>query len=110
MIGWCRNLRGVQGWDPGSDAEIAEAMRLARLAIDTGKDDPDALGMAAIPLLNFARDPATAESAADRALALNPNSAFAWGISGWVPCFRYRSERASRLSPLDPLGYSFAAA
>ena len=81
MIGWCRNLRRIQGWDPGSVAEIAEAVRLARLAIDSGRDDPDALSMAAIALKNFARDSATAESAADRALTLNPNSAFAWGIA-----------------------------
>lgn len=36
--------------------EIAETVRLARLAVDTGGDDPDVLCMAAIPLINFARD------------------------------------------------------
>jgi adenylate cyclase len=76
-----------------------------------GKDDPDALWMAAFVLMVFAGEHATAASAIERALALNPNSANGWMASGLVSCFRNRPgpaiealQRAMRLSPLDPEG------
>src|SRR5262249_28509721 len=56
---------------------------------------------------------ATAASMIERALALNPNSANAWMASGWLSCYRNQPEaaigafeRAMRLSPFDPLGFS----
>jgi TolB-like protein len=116
MIGWCRNLRRVQGWAAGSGPEIAETVRLARLAIEIGREDPDALCMAAIALSNFAHEPATAGSIVDRALALNPNSALAWSLRGWVAAGNAQPgtaieafERAMRLSPFDPIGFLFTA-
>jgi len=46
----------------------------------------------------------------ERALALDPNSAFAWGRSGWLRTFRGDAvtaikhfERSLRLSPFDPM-------
>jgi adenylate cyclase len=64
----------------------------------------------------FTRAYGVAESAGDRALALNPNSADAWGAKGWVLILRNRSEpaieafqRAMRLSPLDPMTHYFAS-
>jgi tetratricopeptide (TPR) repeat protein len=71
MIGWCRGLQRLQGWGPLSDAEVAEAVSLARQAIEAGRDDPDALWMAANTVSFFAGDHATA--AVDRALTLNPS-------------------------------------
>jgi adenylate cyclase len=48
----------------------------------------------------------------DKALALDPNSAMAWGRSGWVNYFLMRPEvgiehfqRAIRLSPFDPMNF-----
>jgi adenylate cyclase len=107
----------LQSWAPGSEVERAEAVRLARLAIETGKDDPDALAWAANTLSWFAGDNDTAASALDRALVLNPNCALAWRIRGWVLFRQNRPEpaleashRALRLNPLgDPVGYSDAA-
>src|SRR3984893_15180441 len=43
MIGWCCGWQRLQGWRSFSNAEIAEAVHLARRAIEVGKDDPDAL-------------------------------------------------------------------
>jgi adenylate cyclase len=43
MIGYCRLLQRRQGWGQVSDAQLAEGLNLARLAIEAGKDDPDAL-------------------------------------------------------------------
>src|SRR6266436_6922289 len=84
LIGWCRTLQRVQGWGAVSDAEIAEAVLLARQAIEAGRDDPDVLSLAGTTILFLAGEPAAAVAAIDRALTLNPNSALAWGARGWV--------------------------
>jgi TolB-like protein/class 3 adenylate cyclase/Tfp pilus assembly protein PilF len=109
MIGFCRFSQTAHTI---SAADIAESVYLARQALETGKDDPDALWMAGDTLSILASDHATAASAIDRALALNPNSAHAWMASGWVSAYQGRSDRAieslqraMRLSPLDPFGY-----
>jgi len=84
LIGSCwLNLR-AHGLGNVLDAEINEAVRLARRAIELGKDDPDALWMAAHTLSYFTGDHATAGNVVDRALALNPNSADAWMVRGLV--------------------------
>jgi adenylate cyclase len=96
---------------------VAEAVSLARQAIEAGRDDPDALWMAANAVSFFAGDHATAAGAVDRALTLNPNSAHAWLASAFLSYRQNRPdraieaiERAMRLSPLDPLGYIFTGA
>jgi adenylate cyclase len=115
MIGFCRSLQRTYDGPPLSDAEIAEALRLARQALESGKDDPDVLWMAGDTLLFLAGEHATAQSAIDRALMLNPNSAHAWMASGWVSGYQNQPnkaiealQRAMRLSPLDPLSYMFS--
>jgi TolB-like protein/class 3 adenylate cyclase/Tfp pilus assembly protein PilF len=114
MIGWCYGLQRLQSWGPFSNAEAAEAVHLARRAIEVGKDDPDALWMAANTVSFFAGDHAAAGGAIDRALILNPSSAHAWLASGLLSYRQNRAdpaveafERGMRLSPLDPLGYAF---
>jgi adenylate cyclase len=116
MIGRCRFFLSIQGWGSLSGAEIAEGVELARQAIEVGKDDPETLCMAAFTLSIFAGEHATATTAVQRAFSLNPNSVHAWMTSGWNSAFLNRPgpaieafERAIRLSPLDPLGYLFAA-
>jgi TolB-like protein/class 3 adenylate cyclase len=114
LIGSCRlNLR-AHGLGKVSDAEIGEAVRLARRAIEAGKDDPDALWMAAHTLSFFTGEHATAANVVDRALALNSNSAHAWLVRGLVSNLQNRPDRAiaalehgMRLSPLDPLRRGF---
>lgn len=73
MLGFCRHLRGIQSWGPVSQAEIAVALHLARQAIETGREDPDALWMAAFTLSHLAGEHAVAAGVLGRALALNPN-------------------------------------
>jgi tetratricopeptide (TPR) repeat protein len=91
------------------------ALHLARQAIETGREDPDALWMAAFTLSHLAGEHAVAAGVLGRALALNPNSALAWGTSGWVSSYQSQPgpaieafQRAMRLSPLDPLGWTFS--
>jgi len=82
-----------------------------------GKDDPDALSKAGWAIATLAGERAFGLSAIERALAVNPNSALAWGLRGWVEGFSNRPalaiealQRAIRLSPLDPHRWTFWAA
>jgi TolB-like protein len=105
--------RKYHAWAPVSEQEMAQAVGLAKTAIELGKQDPDALSRAAWALSFFTGDLATGSRAVERALALNPNSAVAWSTRGWMlvwvedpeqglQCF----DRAMRLSPLDPWLFS----
>ena len=114
LIGWSRGMQRVQGWGAISEAEIAEALLLARQAIEAGKNDPDPLTLAGTAVWLLGGDTATAASALDRALSINPNSAAAWSMRGWVLGFRNQPvaaieahQQAMRLSPLDPLAHAF---
>jgi adenylate cyclase len=113
MIGLCRVRQRMQGLGAVSEAEVAEAVLLAKQAIEGGRDEPDALSMAGSTISFLAGEHATAIGAIDRALALNPNSAQAWSVRGWVLGWQNRPDaaieahqEAIRLSPLDPLAYS----
>ena len=113
MIGMCRISQRSQGLVLDAE-EIADAVRLARRAIEEGKDDPDALWMGGWTIAYLAGEHLAAASAIQRSLALNPNSAYAWVASGSVSCLRNLPgpasdalQRAMRLSPLDPLGWAF---
>jgi TolB-like protein/class 3 adenylate cyclase len=115
LIGECCVTRGAHaGSSAVSEAEVEESVRLARQAIQWGKDDPDTLWMAAICLSNFAGEYDTAARLIERALTLNPNSAHAWNAKGYVAYRQNQLDlaidafnRAIRLSPLDPLGGYF---
>jgi tetratricopeptide (TPR) repeat protein len=114
LIGWCRVVQRIQAWGAVSDAEVADTVLLARQAIETGRDDPDALWMAGYTVAHLAHDHSTALGAIDRALLLNTNSAHAWGARGWILAFRNQPgpaiealQQAIRLSPFDPLAYVF---
>ena len=114
MIGLCRTIQKARGWEAVTDAEIAEGLRWAAAALDIGKDDPDALWMAANTLGWLARKHNTAENAIERSLMLNPNSAHAWWTRGMLSTLQNRPEESieayhfgMRLSPLDPLACYF---
>jgi len=117
FLSWCRAIQRSRGWAQFSAEDLAETARLAKQALAAGRDDPDTLWMAVYAIAMFAGERATARSAIDRALLLNPNSALAWVARGMLHCVLNRPEpaidalwRAMRLSPLDPLAYRFSLA
>jgi adenylate cyclase len=95
--------------------ERKEAVRLFHLALSIDDGDPDILAMAAVTSAYMVGDCDSEIEMADRAVALNPNSYFAWSGRGHVyriaglPEEAVRSyERAIRMSPVDPrLQYAF---
>ena len=104
-------------WDLGQEFSIAETRRLARRAVELGKDDALALCFAGYALAYVVRELEDGASFIDRALALNPNLARAWNFSGWVRIWLGHPEiaiehlaLAMRLSPLDPAFHAMQAA
>jgi TolB-like protein/class 3 adenylate cyclase len=113
MAAWCYVWRKANGWMNDRHLETAEATRLARRAVELGRDDAAALSRAGHVIAYVAGDLDSASPAIDRALMLNPNLASAWNFAGWTRVLRGEPEaaieylaRAMRLSPLDELGYS----
>ena len=110
MAGWCYVWRKTNRWFIDPEKEVAEAGRLARRAIDFGADDAIALCTGGYALAWILHDLEGGAAVIDRALAIDPNLAWAWTNSGWTRAFLGEPdraiehlERALRLSPLDPL-------
>jgi adenylate cyclase len=94
---------------PLSGAEKSEAIDLARSALASARDDPATLSYAGFAVASMGHDVEAGRIALDRAMLLNPNSALALYVSGWLRNFagdysaaRDELVRAMRLSPLDP--------
>jgi adenylate cyclase len=110
FIAWCHEQRYLRG---GLQAETREAARKhAHAAITAGGDDAMALAIGGFVIAVIERDYATALDALDRAVALSPSSALAYGFSSLVRAWMGDSATAIahvkvgiRLSPYDPLIY-----
>src|SRR5215471_6364291 len=107
---WCYVQRKSRGWRSDSAEEIAEAGRLARRAIELGKEDAFALRSGGYALVYVLGALDEGSAFINRALVLNPNWAPAWATSGWARVWLGEPEvaiqhfaQAMRLSPLDPL-------
>jgi tetratricopeptide (TPR) repeat protein len=97
--------------------EVVEGTRLARRAIDLGRDDAVALAAGGFSLAYLDGDLDAGATFIDRAIALNPNFGGTWHASGWVRIYLGEPDlaidhlaHAMRLSPLDPLTFQMAAA
>jgi adenylate cyclase len=106
-------LRKAGAWGADREAEVGEAVRLARQAAQLGKDDAVALTTAGIAFSFMVGDHDEGKALTDRALVLNPNLAWAWLCSGYVRVWLGESEaaidrvsRALRLNPTDPNSWS----
>jgi TolB-like protein len=110
MAAWCWATRQSNGWMANRPHEVAEASRLARMAVGLGRDEAIALSTGGFALAYVAQEFETGSVFVDRAVTLNPNFATAWVLSGWVKIFIGEPERALqnlaeaiRLSPFDTL-------
>ncbi|HEX2012647.1 MAG TPA: winged helix-turn-helix domain-containing protein [Roseateles sp.] len=109
MAAWCHFWRKVNGWTTDRPWEIAEGTRLARLAVEIGRDDAVALTRGGHALGHLAGDLDGGIALLDRAVLLNPNLASAWFLGGFLRALHGESDaaiehltHAIRLSPLDP--------
>ncbi len=116
MAAWCHLWRKANGWMTDRPQEIAEGARLARRAVELGRDDAVALTRSGSVLGHFADDLDGGIALIDRALVLNPNLASAWFLGGFLRVWRGEPDgaiehfaRAMRLSPFDPEMYRMQA-
>jgi len=109
MAAWCYVWRKINGWMTNRVQEITEAARLARRAVELGRDDAVALARGGHALGFLVGDLDSSAAFLDRAHLLNPNLTTGWYLSGWIRAYRGETDvaiehlaRAMRLSPLDP--------
>lgn len=108
----CYAQRKAFGWMNDRQREIAEAERLARRAVQLGRDDAMALATGGYVLAFVVHELEAGIAAIERALVLNPNFAAAWLYLGWTKVWRCQSEAAiehlERAVRLNPLGRGIA--
>lgn len=116
MAAWCYFWRKVNGWMTDRAQEVAEGARLARLAVELGRDDAVALTRGGHALSHLTGDLDAGIALLDRAVVLNPNLAAAWFLGGYLRVWHGEADaaiehftRAMRLSPLDPEMYRMQA-
>jgi adenylate cyclase len=112
LAGWCHAQRSVYNWVEDIAASQAKARAMAERAAELSGDDPIILAILGA-VHTFVRNFGTARVLLDRAVALDPNAAWAWSRLGWVETYSDRPqeaighfERALRLSPLDPMNFN----
>jgi TolB-like protein/class 3 adenylate cyclase len=110
MAALCYCWRKSSSWMANREQEIAETARLARRAVELGRDDAAVLAASGYALAYVVQELDDGAAFIDRAVALNPNLAVAWYYNSWAriwlgepdPAIEHLA-RAMRLSPLDPL-------
>lgn len=83
MAAWCTCWRKINGWMRDRPAEMAEGIRLARLAVALGQYDAVALARSGHTLSHLSNDLAEGIAILDRAQELNPNLASAWFLGAF---------------------------
>jgi TolB-like protein len=113
----CHSVRCFMGWMKEPAAESREGLRLARRAVELGKDNANAFWMAGYAELRLQMDLPRARELVRHSLDLNPNSAMALAIAGEIESSAGNTRealelvsRATRLSPRDPRGWAIALA
>jgi TolB-like protein len=98
------------------EADRLKGTDFARRALEVAGDDPGFLANAAYALAFFGEDIGAMMTLADRAVALNPNSARSWALSAYLRIWAGQldvalehHEASDRLSPRARVGTSAAA-
>jgi TolB-like protein len=114
---YCHAMRHFQGWVADDTAYRCEAVSLAWRAVELAPNDAQVLWMAAFAIWNMAEEREPAVELFNRSLDINPNSAMALTLAGWIEAMRGNQttgramiERASRLNPRDPLAWFMSGA
>jgi adenylate cyclase len=112
LAAWCHAQRSVYTWVDDIAASQDLGRKLAERAAELSGDDPLILAILGA-VHTFVRNHGTARVLLERALALDPNAAWAWSRLGWLENYSDRPERALenferalRLSPLDPMNFN----
>ena len=112
LAAWCRGQRIVYNWSKNLQEDKRETLRQAQAAAALAHEDPFILTVLGAAL-TITREFQRATSMLERALSLDPNSAWAWNRSGWLHNYHddpevaiEHFERSLRLSPFDPMAFN----
>ena len=112
LAGWCHAQRCVYNWAADPEESQALALTLAERAAQLSGDDPLILAVLGA-VHTFVHNLGAARVLLERAVAIDPNAAWAWHRLGYLDCYTDRPEqaiekfeRALRLSPLDPINFN----
>lgn len=112
LAGWCHAQRSVYNWADDIAASQAMARSLAERAAEMSGNDPIILAVLGA-VHTFVHNHGTARLLLERAVALDPNAAWAWSRLGWLENYSDRPqkaitnfEHALRLSPIDPMNFN----
>ena len=112
LAAWCWAQQSVYNWTDDIAAAQARALQLADRAAGQSADDPLILAVLGT-VHTFARNYGVARVMLERAVALDPNAAWAYSRLGWLDVYADRPdearghfEKALRLSPLDPINFN----
>ncbi len=114
LSAWCHSQNIVYLWSRDAEHDRDAVKRTIAKAVPLIGDDPLAMTAVGAALYQGLNENSRARAYVEAALALDPNSAWAWARLGWIieqfeefdaakACF----EKALRLSPLDPLAFNF---
>ena len=113
-LAWWLNFRVGEGSSPNPEADRARALVVSQRAVELDGEDTFALAVAGHLLSFFGKSPYEALELFDRALALDQNAAFAWGMSALTLTYLGRADEGLdrlqnvwRLNPFDPLNFYF---
>jgi adenylate cyclase len=112
LAAWCHAQSSVYNWAEDIEPEKEKALALAERAASLSHDDPLILTVLGT-VHTFARNYGAARVLLQRAVALDPNSAWAHSRLGWLAAYTDRPEdahkhfeKALRLSPVDPMNFN----
>ena len=112
LAAWCHAQRSVYNWVEDIETTKAKSLSHAEKAANLSADDPLILTVLGT-VHTFSRNYGAARVLLERAVALDPNSAWAWSRIGWLDTYADRPEEAQahfgkalRLSPLDPMNFN----
>jgi TolB-like protein/class 3 adenylate cyclase/Flp pilus assembly protein TadD len=111
---WRLNFRVGEGRSEDSERDKKLALELSQRAIELDPDDAFALAVSGHLLSFFAGRSNEALERFENALALDENSAFAWGLSALTKAYLGQADEALeqlrnvwQLSPFDPLNFYY---
>jgi adenylate cyclase len=112
LAAWCWAQHSVYNWTEDIGAAKAQSLALAEQAANLSTEDPLILSVLGA-VHTFSRNYGSARVMLERAITLDPNSAWALSRLGWLEVYASRHEealpyfqRALRLSPLDPMNFN----
>ncbi len=112
LAAWAHGQQVVYNWTADFAAERAKGLPLIEAAVSSVGDDPTALTAIASAMVLLEGNVRRGIEFIDRALALDPNHAWAWTRRGFADVYTGQAERAfaafemaMRLSPRDPFAF-----